>query len=986
MFIQGNFINRRGQNIFVQFYIVSATGDDVIIGSDKGDGHAVWFAADDAVTVDTSFNDQMDVIICRSATVSLMCESYLPELFSRGFADVRVTIWADGVKVFTGFVDPDTYQQPFTEAIEPLDVNCIDCLSALQYVNFRHVGQSNTYDSAYSNAGTSTFKALITEALAAVALPQTRLTIWYDYSRALAAHDPQTVFQDISVSDVHFLTDSEDNTASYQTVIEDCLKYLNLHIMQWGDDFYIFSWEFVQCGKVVWHNLLTGSAVADLIAAEEPETVTLDNTAGDSTQVTQMEAFNRIVLKISPETVDTLVESPFDSPEPIYPHRQLYLTEYRSKSKNDCIRFVMGDITQQQGVPYYCDLGASAMGNTEYHAGIPSGKWISYFIQLMGHKHWKFGTGGESLAAHLGMEYGKNQQFFLNRLASMSDGTFRTVKNSDGTTTGSYAGPASVNAAFEPAALMVKTSKAVINGDSNDSAMPTSLTDETAVIIAIGGKGSVADKFPNDKTFLDYAPLITYKGVNAAVFSPADSSTHNYFVIDGKITLCPSRWNNGGSDARDHWQASSAYDPIAPARTLYKAGRPMYFAQSRDNDHDRRILYDWYKAEDCHDDAVEDTNPTGSDSADGSTGFMPFAKDDDYVSDRFVYNYAQPHDGKDRIQFLSVLCCMLVIGDGAARKCLVTVDQEKVFDQLSGVTDPAGRYQTVGTFKWQTFKSLEQCRNDHPADENAALDEYYAQTFAIGIDPKIGDNIMGKEFDIATNFDFRLGIDATKGLAVPLPHEDNLHGSVSFQILGPYEQMMWNHITRRHKTWFRREKWRNDAFRLFDYVDYIKLSEFSMKLYTDTSESDSTEKQDTGGGDIIYMSDTDESFYNKKDVQFNIHSAFTSQECAELGVQPVIAMSTTVDTATGQGVLRITDKTTNQTEKPEKLYVDAYWQELHLPRCEVQHEFYFRPQGALHFPIKNFQALGKNFYTVARRLNLADGTEEDTLIETRVNG
>lgn len=163
MRIHGEFVNKKNRTVGVSF-MTSAGDGDLEIG---GDGSGMYFSADDTVTTESGFNDSMDVIIPHSATVKLSVESYLPTLFAKGVRDVRVEISVDGVCVFAGFVEPNTYSQDYVNSEDDLDINCVDALSAMQYIQFRNVGNGTKYTDACVNAKSSTFWELLKEALSA---------------------------------------------------------------------------------------------------------------------------------------------------------------------------------------------------------------------------------------------------------------------------------------------------------------------------------------------------------------------------------------------------------------------------------------------------------------------------------------------------------------------------------------------------------------------------------------------------------------------------------------------------------------------------------------------------------------------------------------------------------------------------------------------------------------------------------------------------
>lgn len=297
----------------------------------------------------------------------------------------------------------------------------------------------------------------------------------------------------------------------------------------------------------------------------------------------------------------------------------------------------------------------------------------------------------------------------------------------------------------------------------------------------------------------------------------------------------------------------------------------------------------------------------------------------------------------------------------------VTIDGEEV----------VVRYGHINNISWKPFRTLEQCRAAHPGDEDAALDEYYAQTITIGFDPKIGDKIIGTQFDIQNNIDYTLGLDV-KGMAIPVRHSDHLRGRVHFEILGPVFNAQFDKITRRHRTFFRKEKWTATTVPILSRVSSIMVRDLKIELHSDNGMAGA----DTDS-EHSFMSDTDEDFVNKKDdLEMRIHSALTTSECEELGCANTVAPSVAVDLTTGDAVLRIFDWLKSEPDatppvavKAERDYLDSYYQEYHVPRIELS----FDLDGLLPSPFARFThpALdGRTFSVIAVGYDFQSATSQ----------
>lgn len=456
-----------------------------------------------------------------------------------------------------------------------------------------------------------------------------------------------------------------------------------------------------------------------------------------------------------------------------------------------------------------------------------------------------------------------------------------------------------------------------------------SMTDE--LVISVNGNEDDSDSghYPTDDAIKAAMPLMSYEGGDStSVYSPptaddADGGYHNYLVIDGTITLCPVMPSANPAMMVEHVRSYDSGD------SYYHAGVSVS-APSRANGNGRYLGFEWWKK------GVQ----TGS-----RTGWVPYTQDGPEL-----YEF-KTSDGKDNVQKVDILWCMLRIGD----KVLV---------------EDRAKHGGIDAFSWQTYKTLAECGGN----TQDGIDAYLQQTFSIGIDPKIGDKLIGTDFNIGSNFDYTTNISTDKGMAIPLPYDAKLHGKMIFQILG-IDNPVWAdyHVTRHH-TMFRHTKYGTSNIPLMAHVSDILIKDFSVKLYSDVA--------DDGDSDIVYMSRCSHTFYNKKDdLEFLVHSGFTSDEMSAYGLSGKM-MYTSVVGPNGVALLNIDDKISGESGKPEKLYVSHYYDELHQPRIILTQNVI--DDEALTWPLPLYQhaALGKNFYVRSVGRNLMNGTENLSLEET----
>ena len=902
MYIHGSFLSQQGDTITVHIVTGNDRTQTIEIGTEKAD---VYFSEDPA-EIENEVNDTFDVLLRNSAKIRLLCGNLITNLFSTSCRDAVVNIYKNDTCIFAGFIEPQTLSQPYNDRWDELELNCIDALSALQYSKYKNVGALGViYAFVKAEAAQRSFYDIATEILQGVTegldiLGNQNIKFWYDGSKAVDAQTANRyqVFKQLSISDLLFLGDDESDVWQQDEVLEELLKYLNLHIVQDGFNFYIFSWESVKAApdKIIWHDIVANNTKT---TAQQAVTIALANVADCDTTISIGDVYNQLLLTAKVEDIESVIESPLDDDLLVSPYvnKQKYLTEYSSDG---------------EGKTAYYAMKAMVNGESTNYGG---GAITHWYVQVMRNKLWTFpmkGNTGVDLVDYFGGE-GTNQHALPDWLGQA------------------------------PGAAIMALGSVKIN-TANDDNSPTSKVNMTNyLVVSVNGNGVDNDEnktYPSVADIQKNIPYAVYTGNKAGgVFSPSDDKTTNYIVLSGKVILNPIMAVTGNLSAmrekmgnRPPYQGSGGGGGTTPP--------PMYFwhktVPSRNNGDGRYYTRQYWQAE------TPDKEVSWHEGADSE--FYPYTGEG---PEEYEFKYSAVGDSTDTISKVAVLACMLVIGD----KCVVETGTD------GQTTD----------FVWQKYKERSECQSD---------DEYYQQCFTIGFDPKIGDKLVGTEFSIQNNIDYKMGIDA-EGIAIPITKGDKISGQVRFMILGPVNAT-WDVITRRHPTFFRHTKWSSSSVPLLAHVSSILIKSFEVKVYSDNGLI----SNGNDDNDIIYMSDTKETFVNKKDdLEFKINSALTATECAQLGVSNTVKLSTPLNISTGDGVLEVYDRNGNVKAKPEQIYVDSYYTEYHKPRIVMAQKLRDIDNAVSLFNHYRHEALNKEFFVQGIGRNLIEGRADLTLKE-----
>ena len=323
---------------------------------------------------------------------------------------------------------------------------------------------------------------------------------------------------------------------------------------------------------------------------------------------------------------------------------------------------------------------------------------------------------------------------------------------------------------------------------------------------------------------------------------------------------------------------------------------------------------------------------------------MPFTGE---VPEQYEFKYSGIKDKTDNVSKVGVIACMLIIGD----KCVVETGTDGL----------------PSDFEWRPYKKRSACESD---------DEYYQQSFTLGFDPKLGDKLVGTEFDLQNNIGYELGLDM-EGTAIPIRKSDKVSGDVIFKILGPV-YLEWDEVTRRHKTWFRSAKWSSRAIPLMAHVQDIIIKDFEVRVVSDNGFVNNDDDSD-----LVYVSDTDETFVNvKDDLKFRITTALTFSERQALGLSGTMKLSSPLIMGSSDPLLKVKNNITGEIGKPEQLYVDSCYRESHKPHLELKHKIRSDSGRAGWFNRYTHPALpGKQFYVTALSRGLDSGWVELSLKE-----
>lgn len=874
---------------------------DIVSNNDRTQeyviGESGLYFAGDPVTIETNIEDTFQHVIMKSATIDLVTDNYIGyTLFANNATDISVIITNEDTDecVFYGFVEPSSFTQPFNLDYDRFTLNCIDALATLQYYNYNDTTLSN-YETKKTDISNKSFYTLLNEMFAKIKL--TNSGIYYDSSKGITEARTQYVFNDLGISELNMYGETFDDVWTYQSLLEEMLRYLNLHIIQIGIDFYIFDWQTLKkSGSKRFINILNNTSKTINV---QNITLTGEMHTSSNTNISVISPYSQIQINCDINGLEDIIQNPLDSDNltSLYEAPQKYADEIISWHTDSFLSMIKGE--------------------TGYNV---SDTWIyKWYMQIMDNPNWKMYIGNKTPLSSI---YEQD-----------ANGTYINQQNVTRYMLQNQLTPA-----------IVRFSKVKIEQDPYDNSLVNNKDTNDYLYISVNGneKDTASTSSPTSTTLQNHSGMIEYVStVGGVVFSPVDDSTTNYLVFSGKMLLQPIVYESevqkeadGDSTSRtNNYQALKEY-----------TGNRHYIA-SVDSDNDQ---HGWrYYTRKFYKTKYPKIDENIGYYTDTIGNLQPWTDDKGHQTYEYKYTYVgESLESIDQFSKLPILECELIIGD---KRCVEINMDEYGHSEFVWVDADSGVEETY-------------------VDENGKTQTYLKKTFSLGIDPKRNDFIIGTDFDLQNTIDYAMNLDDASGTAIPIKKDDHLSGKVTFRILGPIN-LVWNDITRRHPSFWRHTSVTSESKFILAHTQNIIIKDFKCKIYSDNGM-----KYVTGDNDLIYMSNENLNYINKRDdIDFKFVTQLTVEERIAKGINTAIIYNNVINQVDGLPLTSIYNGSANtndidKTAKAEEHYIAEYFRAYDKPKVLLETDLDSR--NINFFNIITSTPLNKTFFVQSIGNNL----------------
>jgi len=579
--------------------------------------NGLWFGGV-PFEVTSEIDDNFEVIIKQTGLLRLVTSQYMGHLlFSSKMRKSRIIVRRENTTVFDGYLTMNIYNQPFNTDADIFEVQCVDKLATINFFNYKKTFPE-TYKNNKNNSTVVSFKTVLFDALSGL-----DGNVWYDCSKSIDGNNWEGVFDDIGIGENVFFGDDFDGMMNREDSLTQILQYLNLHIVQHKEDFYIFDWNSVKKGNTTW-KCLTDDEKEDTYGGKAT-ILSGDMHMARDTEINILDVYSQVQVTCEVDEAEEILADMLDEKDlkSWYNNVQKYMTEYISEGEGETARNCMFDMLDGKSNDY------------------DSGSMVDWYVQALYNPNWQMNVGyqiplSKEPTVTEGGRY-VNQHEWISRVKKngLSCGFFRIGK-------------------LERKATELADVDPVPKLDTKEY-----------LYISVNGNELREQEYarPSDAEVAAVEPIMVYTGNTATgAFSPVDYDTTNYLVFEGKIELQPT-------------QKESETQMIQTIATNYVL--PTTVA-SENNEDGRFYVRKWYSYFDCQQENADDEgwthmNSLGYKRNGGKifgTGLMMPAKDKsidiskiDKHEAPFEYSYSAEGDATDQIRKIPVLECYMKIGN-----------------------------------------------------------------------------------------------------------------------------------------------------------------------------------------------------------------------------------------------------------------------------------------------------------------------------------
>ena len=236
-----------------------------------------------------------------STTIKILSEDYLYDLYSAKAQQNKVqVINYMGNTVWVGYTTPNLYSQGYENPIEEIEVECIDGLSTLQYLNYTPI---------HTNKSIVTFKELINHLL-------NKCNCYSRFFISNAIYNPNYpndyYWEKLKISEMNFF-DEDDEAMKCDEVLEELCQFMGVTCYADGADVYFIDYDAIKNGVTTyWQYTINSTSNPSVVSKTQTHSITSSDYVENGGQLSLDNVFNKAIVKSSLYSFDDAIPNIFN--------------------------------------------------------------------------------------------------------------------------------------------------------------------------------------------------------------------------------------------------------------------------------------------------------------------------------------------------------------------------------------------------------------------------------------------------------------------------------------------------------------------------------------------------------------------------------------------------------------------------------------------------------------------------------------------------
>lgn len=226
------------------------------------------------------------------ATIRVVGEDYLQNLFSTAYQQYRVTFKKNNDIAWCGFIKPEMYTQDYSSQKFELEIECMSAMSTLEFIDYEQMEENKRFVSIWE---------ILTKCISSASGRYSAVYIPYVYAKSSNDYNTNNnVLEEMRISEQNFF-DEDGEPMRLKEVLEEVCKFLNWTCVDWRGELYFIDVD---------HNGIYRKYNMDMELESE---VNINNIlvqdvgfAGNNHTLDILSGYNKVVVRTSNYPVGTI--------------------------------------------------------------------------------------------------------------------------------------------------------------------------------------------------------------------------------------------------------------------------------------------------------------------------------------------------------------------------------------------------------------------------------------------------------------------------------------------------------------------------------------------------------------------------------------------------------------------------------------------------------------------------------------------------------